>query len=235
MAVAEGKTVKTLKAQPAVKQFQRGDLAIRMLPAPIRPYEDALARRFNVVMVGSGISSDVGVISMTDMQSAHTSFAWSPREALHAGEVAVFPYSVSIPVFAGDLTIETHGTTTSREPTWERPAAQRLSNLLALPYDWDSNGSDAPPVAAAVEAFIFLTRVLGSGALPPSVVPLGGGGVQLEWHRRGTDVEVILGQVEDRGIYLEDATGSWEGSVDDSADVAELARRLSEVAAAVDG
>lgn len=38
----------------------------------------------------------------------------------------------------------------------------------------------------------FINGLLGPMAPPPRVVPLSSGGLQLEWHRHGIDLEVVF-------------------------------------------
>ena len=242
MAVAEGKTIATVPAEPPANQFQRGTFVLPGIFQPsARPYEDAVSRLEDVALVGSGVSGDAGIVPVTRILWAQPSASWVDRLLLFAGKVTAQsalaqprPFATSV-LLTGRASEAIRNVASIREPTWEQPTLQRLFDLLVLPRDWDSNGSGPPSFSAVIEAFTFLTRVLSPGAAPPSAVPLSGGGVQLEWHRRGTDVEVTLGPVEDRGMYIEDASGPWEGSVDDPADVTEFARRLSEVAAVIDG
>lgn len=136
---------------------------------------------------------------------------------------------------AGTLPVRLAAERDRHEAAWRGGAMKRIMRVLCLPFDWDSQGSDAPPPATAAEALSFLGRVLAPNAVPPAVVPLSGGGIQLEWHRHGADVEIILGPVEDRGIYVVDDAGEWEGSPDDDEDVGLLAQRLREIAAATVG
>ena len=72
-------------------------------------------------------------------------------------------------------------------------ALERASELLQLRKGW--NSYDAEPVSdAAFERTIeFLTTYLVEGVVGPVLVPTVRGGVQLEWHRGGVDIEVDVG------------------------------------------
>jgi len=78
--------------------------------------------------------------------------------------------------------------------------------LLALKENWDSYG--APIISKiAVDAALQLRNVL---ATVPSFVPMSNGGVQIEWHSRGFDVELEI-QPNGRLVHTEDAPGGpWE-------------------------
>lgn len=79
---------------------------------------------------------------------------------------------------------------------------RKASELVHLPTGWNSYG--AKPVAnEAVEAAItFLVEAIPASrnVVAPAVVPTVRGGLQLEWHRRGVDLEIEFGP---------DASGSW--------------------------
>ena len=99
------------------------------------------------------------------------------------------------------------------EPFWLRPTLEVLAELLALPRDWDSYG--ARPVAqAAVGAAVSLLRdVMPAAAPAPQVVPTSAGGVQLEWHLGGIDLEVSVRPSGEAFVLFDDLrTGEeWEG------------------------
>lgn len=61
-------------------------------------------------------------------------------------------------------------------------AGDQFAKLFALPYNWDTYGSPRISLAAIERAQAFLMCV--------SVVPCSDGGVQLEWHQDGHDIEV---------------------------------------------
>lgn len=75
---------------------------------------------------------------------------------------------------------------------WLRPIIDRFNEFLRLPENWDSYGASRiglQPVAAAME---LLAQVMTPKTPRPSVVPTTEGGVQLEWHIRGVDLEVEI-------------------------------------------
>jgi hypothetical protein len=75
---------------------------------------------------------------------------------------------------------------------WEIDIFHRLRELSVLEENWDSYG--ARPLRA--EAAIFAMLVLGNAMRPttpcPQLVPLPDGGVQLEWHEKGIDLELSI-------------------------------------------
>jgi hypothetical protein len=89
---------------------------------------------------------------------------------------------------------------------WYRAALDRISSLTALAVGW--NGYDAREVQAdmAIDAAKFLTEVAFPGIAAPSIVPLSDGGVQVEWHRGGVDIEIAFSD-EEPGVYVVDREG----------------------------
>jgi hypothetical protein len=66
-------------------------------------------------------------------------------------------------------------------------ARKRLEYLMALPEDWKTYGLPTTPVAA--DASLKLLTLLRNRR--PSIVPRNGG-VQLEWHAEGFDLELVI-------------------------------------------
>jgi hypothetical protein len=94
--------------------------------------------------------------------------------------------------------------TVSVEPSvWFRSALKRINQLTALAVGWNSYGAQEVQADMAMEAVEFLTKVTYPGIAAPSIVPLSDGGIQLEWHRGGLDVEVTFSD-DDAGLYIVD-------------------------------
>jgi hypothetical protein len=114
---------------------------------------------------------------------------------------------------------------------WFNDAIARLDDLATLASDWDSYG--AKPVAAdmAIAAVRFLAEV--AVASPdvhqPSIVPLADGGIQVEWHRSGIDLEVTFSD-DEPGVYRVDhiANETADRPLSDAlSEVLRVATRLS--------
>ncbi len=76
------------------------------------------------------------------------------------------------------------------EPSWLLPSLQALYDIGSLPENW--NSYDARPVAIdAIAASLRLLAVIMTEAMPlPAFVPTRRGGIQLEWHIKGIDLEI---------------------------------------------
>jgi hypothetical protein len=95
---------------------------------------------------------------------------------------------------------------------WFRPTVHSVFRALSLRRGWDTY--DALPISyqSAEDALTFLSQIIDPAASPPAVVPLADGGVQLEWHRGGLDVEFAFSPDEQPELYVADReTGTeWD-------------------------
>jgi len=87
--------------------------------------------------------------------------------------------------------------------------------LLALPSDWDSYGArpiDRRKVEAARQ---LLVTLLVNDAPMPAIVPTSDGGIQLEWHRCGANLEVKAVSERSFEVFFEDLATEqvWEGAI----------------------
>jgi hypothetical protein len=75
---------------------------------------------------------------------------------------------------------------------WQAQVEAKLAKLTLLQRGWD--GYDAAPPSVLVTAFAMsvLNSVMKPATPAPSIVPTHGGGVQLEWHVGGLDVELMI-------------------------------------------
>jgi hypothetical protein len=78
------------------------------------------------------------------------------------------------------------------ERKWEVEVVRALVRLAGLPAGWDSY--NAPPLRrdAGHFALEILQGVMHPRTPPPQVVPSAAGGVQLEWHEKGIDLELHI-------------------------------------------
>jgi hypothetical protein len=95
-------------------------------------------------------------------------------------------------------------------PSWFDPLMQGFVDLLTLPPNWDSYGAGAIDPKVIHYAMNVMNGLLGSSSPAPRVVPLSSGGVQLEWHRQGVDLEVVFDPIEQPYFYLRNRVNGEE-------------------------
>lgn len=87
-------------------------------------------------------------------------------------------------------------------------AVRQLARLLSMPSDWDSYGAKPIDRQIAIAALNLVGIVVVNGAPLPALIPTSDGGIQLEWHRCGVDLEIRVISGMSLGVFLEDlATG----------------------------
>ena len=122
-----------------------------------------------------------------------------------------FQLIVSLPGIGTRLTLETEGD----EPEWVVPVFRALSELLTLSPDWDSYGAariEPRSIGWALEALSWIMR---NDTKVPTVVPTPDGGVQLEWHTQGIDLEIEVSSVGRSFVtcYDRNQNAQWEGEL----------------------
>ncbi len=90
------------------------------------------------------------------------------------------------------------------ERKWQVEVLQKTSALLQLEANWDSYS--APPVRrdAAMFAMEILVHMMGPRTPIPQVVPSSVGGLQLEWHAKGVDLEVHIAAPYEVEMWFQD-------------------------------
>jgi hypothetical protein len=89
---------------------------------------------------------------------------------------------------------------------------KRIQDLAQLPENWDSYGGRTISAVSVFSALQFVGTTVGPSTPHPSVVPTSEGGLQLEWHRAGVDLEVEFLPSGARSVYFFDSASneSWE-------------------------
>ena len=99
-------------------------------------------------------------------------------------------------------------------PNWFDPLVQGFVDALVLPPNWDSYHAVAIDPKIVHYAMNFIETVLGPSTPAPRVVPLTSGGLQLEWHRNGIDLEVVFDQGEEPFFYCKNRVTGEESEHD---------------------
>jgi hypothetical protein len=71
-------------------------------------------------------------------------------------------------------------------------SAEAVAELLKLPLGWNSYTAKPITLQNALEAIRLLAWLIGPDTPRPAVVPRVQGGIQLEWHTEGVDIEVYI-------------------------------------------
>lgn len=82
-----------------------------------------------------------------------------------------------------------------------------VRRLLALVPNWDSYRAFPIDPSVVNHAFEFLSATLQEGGCAPQIVPTVRGGLQLEWHMNGGDLEVEIHPSGDFELSFEGPTG----------------------------
>lgn len=126
------------------------------------------------------------------------------------------------------LKVRTYG----RPPNWVLATARAFDEIMALPTNWDSYSARRVDVGAAEAAFAVLGQVMTDTTPPPVVIPMASGGVQLEWHERGIDLEIAVYPDRRVEVLYEDLAKRepWEGNFREAQEV--VAEALGRISAA---
>lgn len=112
------------------------------------------------------------------------------------------PANLYQPLQDSDASIDADDTT--EIPPWLMDVLPRLDELAALEENWDSYGSP-PPSADLIGHVLMIVqraeRLLGyssqQSVMPtPSIVPLSGGGIQIEWQTQVKELELEFSEEE---------------------------------------
>lgn len=113
--------------------------------------------------------------------------------------------------------------------SWVRDAIAEIEQLTALSADWDTYGASPITASAATKAVRFLVDNAYAELARPSIVPMSDGGIQLEWHRGGVDLEISISD-GDSGVFVAHA-GAGESEEAPLSDArSHLLSRLSQLA-----
>lgn len=77
-------------------------------------------------------------------------------------------------------------------PDWLRVVLQRLLPFTKLPTNWDSYGSPPPSFKFVQNVVAQLNNAEALNVPVPDVVPMAGGGVQLEWALGNEELEIAF-------------------------------------------
>lgn len=112
---------------------------------------------------------------------------------------------------------------------WQVEVVRQMMGFLPMQSGWDSY--DAPPIGRDVCFFALevLHSVMHSRTPIPQVVPSSVGGIQLEWHVKGIDLELHITAPYQCEVWFRDRLGGEPISEEISNDFSFLERPISEL------
>lgn len=98
---------------------------------------------------------------------------------------------------------------------WLNQTVPELVRLLWLPKNWNSDNPEQINPRAIEKILALLLAILEANSPPPVVVPTTRGGIQVEWHQNGIDLEIEAFNSNKVGYYFSDPGGEQEGTIED--------------------
>jgi hypothetical protein len=115
---------------------------------------------------------------------------------------------------------------TAGSPEWLNTVINRMTELSQLRRNWDGRGSSEVSADAIVFALTILQRVMPPAGKAPSIVPLGGGGLQLVWHKFQSELEVEVLAPNNAIIFYSNGPRGTENEWNATTDFSALAAIL---------
>lgn len=98
---------------------------------------------------------------------------------------------------------------------WLNQTIAEIVRLMWLPGDWSSDNPRQIEPKSIEKILAVLLTILDSDSTPPAVVPTTRGGVQVEWHQNGIDLEIEAFNSSKLEYYFSDSKGEKEGTIED--------------------
>jgi hypothetical protein len=90
------------------------------------------------------------------------------------------------------------------ERKWEVEVVSSLVKYAQMPQGWDSYNAQPLRRDAGLFALEILHSVMGPRTPVPQVIPSSQGGVQLEWHEKGVDLELHIAAPYECELWFRD-------------------------------
>lgn len=106
---------------------------------------------------------------------------------------------------------------------WSKVARERLKELAMLPENWNGYGSPKIHADSIEESFNLLSEFAKLGMGEPRIVPISGGGVQLEWRNSKSELEIeILPNRSVQFLLVDSFDEMFEGQIVENGNMAEF-------------
>lgn len=113
---------------------------------------------------------------------------------------------------------------------WSSQVQRRLNRLTNLPVGWDGYNAQRVSTLTARFAWDLLSSVMTKGTAAPSVVPVTGGGLQIEWHRNGLDIELYVSKPMKAELFVSYSDDRPDLEIELTSDFRLLSSALAELA-----
>lgn len=90
------------------------------------------------------------------------------------------------------------------KPSWQNEIVSTLCRYLELPEGWDTYGGKPLRHETGMFALQVLNGMMGPSIPSPQIVPVGDGGLQVEWHQNGLDIELYIAAPYDCELLVHD-------------------------------
>jgi hypothetical protein len=114
-------------------------------------------------------------------------------------------------------------------PQWLAPVRNTLLKYTELPQGWDSYSGQPLRSDVLVFALTMLNSVMQAKTPLPHLVPSSEGGLQIEWHEKGIDLEVYIAAPYRCEMWFEDHREGRRVSVELSNDFTALIDPIAKV------
>ena len=125
--------------------------------------------------------------------------------------------------------LDTVSIVSSTEPEWRGPVLESMRKLLSLGPNWNSYGAEPIDRRAVQSALDLLAETMPPTAPAPQVVPSSRGGLQLEWHLRDIELEVLVLPSELFSVCFEDLRSHTIEEQEPGSDAGLLTKALHEL------
>jgi hypothetical protein len=88
-------------------------------------------------------------------------------------------------------------------PRWIDEIRQRVRYLIGLKQGWDGYLSAPIQTDTLSYSLSILDSVMRENSPAPFLAPVSGGGIQIEWHEGGLDIELYISQPLKAELYVE--------------------------------
>lgn len=119
--------------------------------------------------------------------------------------------------------------TSTELPPWVEPTLSGFSAIHCLEENWNADGAKKISNDLIRQSLTTLAQIMEISSPVPSIVPLSDGGLQIEWHRRQQDLEIVFSAEEAPNFFYENRiNGVQEGGY--ASDIARLIQLLRNIA-----